>query len=965
MLSSRHAFLVWLAVGALLVPTAYAALRPAIPAPAASIPNSIHASAGVATLPMQSRMPSVLSGASGIPSPAPVSGDPADSIASPVAAAQPAPIPASAEILAGWDALHYGTNAGISNGWVPPDVILSAGPTHVVEMVNLLMGVYTKTGTQVQVTGLATLFNSGGDFISDPKIQYDSGSDRWFATVTDVTATQVLLAVSTSSDPTGSWHLYTVPGSATGECLDQPILGVGTSTVIVSVNVFTQTSPSNCVSPYLGAEYWVINKSDLVALAAVPHMYDSGLDILEGSIHPVQIEGSSPNHFMVATYWPGTATTSSALHLFNVSGIPPGTVTVTVTSLTMPTAALPPSANQLGTRNNLDTADIRVSDAVWSAGKMWLGFDEACLADAARACIRLVQIDTTAGSILQDFDIDVAGKHVFYPGLRVDGSGNLAVVFGYSSSTDYPGVMVAGRLVGDAPDTIGLPQVVAAGTGPESPASCRGTCRYGDYFGAALDPTNGTTFWLAGEIGTSGGWSTHVFSAVLKAELSFSYFVVGGGTGYTPPVVSYVNGGVLTQLVLGPGSNSALADGGTRWTITTQLPGSSQAAGEIWALNTTSGPLASSGWANTSFSIPLAFVYFHQYAVSFDFRAVGGPGYTSPPQVTALEFATAHSFDLPSEAFLDANSAYSYPSLLAGSSATERWLIGSVPNGTVSGPLTLAPSYYHQVLVTFAFRVQGAAAPSSPQVRYASLGDAGIATANATVWADSPSAYSFDSALAGASASVRWGPDVNGNGTVTVAGTILVTYHRQFLVSVHSDPSALASAITGAGWYDAGASVTLSAVAPAGWRFDRWSGDASGTSATLTVSIGAPVNVTALFDAGLTITAGDGGSISYTYGSTTGIVPSGTSVTIYVPAGTTVSLTAAPASWSQAFTGWSGAASGSAASTTVQVSAPGTAVGTFGLNVLVVAGLSLVVLAAILVGVLVLLTRRRRRRPPA
>ena len=958
MLSSRRGLLAWIAIGALLLPAGYGALSGTPLAPGRSAHSSGPAVPSLPTVSALTKAPTLLprTGSIGGPraSPQSIVGE----AGAPVISAPPAPAPSTVETVAEWDALHYGTNGGISNGWVPPDVIVSAGPTYVVEMVNLLMGVYTKSGTQVQLTGLALFFNSGADFISDPKVQYDSGSGRWFATVTDVTTSSVLLAVSGSSDPTGPWHHFTIAGSA---CLDQPILGLGTTTVIVSTNDFSSCTSSPFT--YVGAQYWVLNKADLVAGSASPGEFVSTPDPNEFSIHPAQMEGAGAQHYMVSTYWPGAQTTSNALHLFTVSGTPPAAVTVSVTSLPMPTAAVPLPAPQLGSKNTIDTADIRVSDAVWSGGTLWVGFDEACLSTSSRACIRLVQIDTAAGTLLQDFDIDVAGRAVFYPGLRVDGAGSLVVVFGYSSATDYPGVMMSGRLPGDAPNTLALQQIVVAGTGPESPATCKGTCRYGDYFGATADPSNATLVWVAGQMGTSAGWSTHIAALSLKATLGMGWIVVGGGSGYTPPVISYVYGGVSAQQVLGS-STTIVADAGSRWSISLQLPGSSPSSGEIWALNTSAGPGAGSGWMNASNSPPLAFVYYHQYAASLRFNAVGGAGYTSPPQITGVVFGISRSFDLPSQVFLDATSVYSYPALLAGSTASERWLTPGPLGGTASGPLTIDPSYYHQVVVTFAFVLHGATAPSSPQVRYSSLGGGATVTANATVWADSQAAYTYDSALAGASATIRYGPDANGNGTVGVAGTILVTYQRQFLVTVSTDPSNLAFAVTGAGWYDAGATVALSAAAPAGWRFNRWSGDGSGISTTLTVAVQAPLNITALFDAGLTITAGDGGSVSYAYGSTSGTVPSGTSVTIYVPVGTTVTLVATPGSASQTFGGWSGASSGTAAATSVQVNAPGTVAASFGLNVLVVAGLSVVVLVVILGLVLAVLVRRRRKRPP-
>ncbi len=482
------------------------------------------------------------------PSPSPAAPTDNSSSLAPVASNDPMPRAASPVVAESWDALHYGTNSNLTNGWVPPDVQVAAGPDHVVEMVNLLMGVYSKQGSPESVISLSSLFNSGGDFISDPKVQYDAVSARWFASVTDVTKGQVLLIVSTSTDPTLAWRHFAVPAAPTTQCLDQPILGVGTTSVIVSVNVF-----SSCTSntyTYLGAQYWVVNKTDLLAGAAVPATYASVPDVNEASIHPVQIQGSSDAHYMVSTYWPGTATTSNTLHLFTVSGTPPGLVSVAVTSLSMPTAAVPPAADQRGSSHTVDTGDIRVSDATWANGRLWLGFDEACLADSNRACVRLVEIDTAAKAVLQDFDLDVAGKHLFYPAFRLDGAGNLAVVVGYSSPSEYPGILATGRLAGDAANTYQTPRVVVAGTGAESPASCKTTCRFGDYFGAGLDPSDPTLVWLAGQMGTASGWGTRIFAVRVKAEFTLVYQVRGGGTGYSAPTLSYILDGTARTTLL-------------------------------------------------------------------------------------------------------------------------------------------------------------------------------------------------------------------------------------------------------------------------------------------------------------------------------------------------------------------------------------------------------------------------------
>ncbi|MFA5895815.1 MAG: hypothetical protein WC985_02795 [Thermoplasmata archaeon] len=891
----------------------------------------------------------------------PVPAEPASGPSS-VAPASVAPLPvpqaSSPLVIAGWDALHYGTNSGISNGWVPPDVQVAAGPDHVVEMVNLLMGVYTKQGAQLNVTALSSLFNSGGDFISDPKVQYDAASGRWFASVTDVTKGQVLLIVSASSDPTGSWRHFAVPAAPTTQCLDQPILGLGTTSIIVSVNVF-----SSCTSntyTYVGAQYWVVSKADLLAGAAVPAVYASVPDVNEGSIHPVQIQASSDAHYMVSTYWPGTATTSNTLHLFTVSGTPPGVVTVTVTSLSMRTAALPPAASQKGTTRTLDSGDIRVADATWAAGRLWLGFDEACLADTNRACVRLVEIDTFAKTILQDFDLDVAGKDVYYPAFRLDGQGNLAIVVGYSSSSDYPGIVATGRLVGDAPNTVQTPKVVVAGTGPEKPQSCTSTCRYGDYFGAGLDPSDPTVVWLAGEMGTSSGWGTHIFGVRVKAELTLLYFVQGGGTGYSAPILSYVINGTSATLALSNSLTPILADPLSAWSISPALPGST--AQERWGVNRSAGAPATSGFLNASFNA--TFVYFHQYVVSLLDAIAGGP----VPTVKVTAYGVATSVPAGALYWLDAGSPYLYENPVHGSTTIDRWATNNATSGTVQSAATVSVRYYHQFNVTFDYAVIGGGTGySAPTVDIVVFGASTPLQVSATAWVDAQTVYTYDSVLPGSDATQRWAPGPNAVGTIVDASRILVTYTVQYRLTIFVNPAGAAPPATTGGWYAAGSTVSLNVAQNASWAFQGWigsgNGSYTGTNANVTFTMNGPVIETSTYYPGLTIVAGAGGSIQYAYGSTSGAVPAGSSVTIYVAPGTTVTLSAAPSSLADAFSGWAGAAGGMSTTSSVHVNGPATVTANFGTNPVLVGGILAAVLVAIALTVL-LFARRRKKQPP-
>ncbi|MFD2561685.1 InlB B-repeat-containing protein [Aquimarina rubra] len=122
------------------------------------------------------------------------------------------------------------------------------------------------------------------------------------------------------------------------------------------------------------------------------------------------------------------------------------------------------------------------------------------------------------------------------------------------------------------------------------------------------------------------------------------------------------------------------------------------------------------------------------------------------------------------------------------------------------------------------------------------------------------------------------------------------------------------------GTYDDGTSVILTATPDAGYQFDGWSGDASGTTNPLTITMDADKTVTALFSAiqrTLTITATNG-SVTTNPNPTNGTYDDGTSVV----------LTATPDAGYQ-FDGWSGDASGTTNPLTITMDADKTVTGLF------------------------------------
>ncbi len=901
-------------------------------------------------------------------SPAPTSG--------PVPPVAPEAAPASPVIRSTWNGLGSSDNANLTPypSVSPPDVQIAVGPTHVVEMVNLAVGMWTKQGVRVANSSLMAFFGTPtNEFISDPKVQYDAGTARWFATITDVATSsnvatgQVILAVSSSSDPTASWTIYKVPSTATGECLDQPILGVGNRTVIVSVNVF-----STCLSnkfTYNGAQFWVLSKADLVSGAATPATQSFGPYANTASAHPAQVIGTSSTDFLVEAN--AFNTSVSSIQLLRVSGVPPS-ATVSTTSLNVRTIANPPAATQPGGGSvlPLDTGDFRVMDAAWSAQNLWLTLGDSCTPSGdttARSCVRLIEVNTTTNTITQDFDVGSSGRYYLYPALRADGKGNLLVVFAYSSATDYPGVMAAGRVFGDPANQLDPPVVIMAGATDQGLGctTSAGSCRYGDYFGAGLDPSNSGIIWAAGEFGVNSGWGTQIFAASVKAVLTLDYTIVNGGTGYSVPKLSYTLDGAARSATLGTTPTSYAADPGTTWGVPVLLLNPSihvNTTSEVWMINASATAPAFSGTVNASFTS--SFTYFHMYLFRFLFSVSDNrTGAVPMIQVQAQEIRLWAAAD--ASYYVDANSNFSYPAQLNESAANERWVLKGPANGTVTGPDSFAGLYYHQYRVTFDYLLTDASSGPAPSVAYWSEGANTSVQANATVWADAAQPYVYAASLTPAGTGVRIGATAGTVGNVTVSRTYTVTYGLQYLLNVLVNPPALASNVSGGGWYNAGELATLTATAPNGWKFVGWSGAVSGTGSSATATMSGPQNVTALFYPGLTIVAGAGGSVAYSYGNASGLVPAGSTFVLYVPAGTAVTLVAQPSSWTDSFVSWNGSATGASTTIRLTVGGPATVSATFASDALLVAGVAAGVIAVLLaVVILFLVGRRRRKQPP-
>jgi hypothetical protein len=444
-------------------------------------------------------------------------------------------------------------------GAIPPDTQIAVGPNHVFEAVNSEVRIWSRPTTAPTVlydVDLGSFFGlSIFDFftvVSDPRVVYDPISDRWF--VSCVTLDPYFaytgdwrIAVSKSNDPTGEYTLY--QAQFNGEFPDFPSLGISDDKLAVTGNAFGL--PSN---QFLGSEFLVVNKADLVAGVSNPANTYYGHPQAVDTIQVAKSLSSTSTLYLAAVPGDGGSSTLQVWSIEGVPGVGAGDVAAT-RSLTMQAPLIvPPDAAEPGSVRIM-TNDVRLQDLVYRDGQLWMSGDTGCTpagGSTVRACLHFAQVDTTTMTIAQEITYGEPGIDYYYPAVTTDAAGNMLTVFTRSSSSENPSVYASGHHAGDVPGTFQTPTLVRAGASAYDASPY--DQRWGDYSGIAVDPFDGgATVWLAGQLMGAGGgmnWTTWI------AQIS-----AGGGGCQLPltPTGLVANAG-SGQVVLGWSASNG-ADG--------------------------------------------------------------------------------------------------------------------------------------------------------------------------------------------------------------------------------------------------------------------------------------------------------------------------------------------------------------------------------------------------------------------
>lgn len=414
--------------------------------------------------------------------------------------------------------------AGITDSYIPCDPSGASGPNHFVQAVNCRYRVYNKTGTALTSSiTMASLWPAGGSSKSDPCVLYDKFADRWLITMLDVTNKAILMAVSTTADPTGTYYLYSfVPMS--GILVDYPKFSIwpdgyyqvgNTSTEKVAIYERTKMlTGDNTAGMIVSTITGMVRTSAFFCPVALD---------ADGQLPPY----GAPNYIMSYQDDGWGASYKDQLDIFKVTANWSSKTATVVkdASLTVPAfkGVLTSGRNDIAQSGGafLDGLDgLLMYRAPY---RIWAGYNSVVLshvvdAGSGVAGIRWYELRqdtaTKAWSIYQQSTYAPAdGINRFMPSIAQDNAGSIGLCYAACSATVPACLRYTGRLAGDALGQMTFTeQIAVAGSGAQTSSQ-----RFGDYSHTSVD-ADGYTFWHTAQYLVSGSRATRIYSFQLATN---------------------------------------------------------------------------------------------------------------------------------------------------------------------------------------------------------------------------------------------------------------------------------------------------------------------------------------------------------------------------------------------------------------------------------------------------------------
>lgn len=434
-------------------------------------------------------------------------------------------------LIPGVDFDGVGAN-GASDGL--SDANIAVGPHHIVQMVNSEYAIYTKDGQILPgyPKRLASIWNALGAPCNtngaDPFVQYDKRAQRWFLSqILKTTPHYECIAISTTSDPGGSYALYSYDFGDIEN--DRGNFGVwptvNNSAYLGSYNLFMVQGGKE---QFVGAALCAYDREKMLEGNPNASQICFTLNNNEEHYQPSDLDGpvpppaGSPGYFLsLGIDDDARVNLFETVSLFKLS---PDFANPAASSLTGPTLipVEPYSAAcngascipQSDTTNLLSATGDRLMYRL--AYRNFADHESFVINHAITAGssvgIRWYEFRNLNGdfNLFQQSTFGPDTNYRWMGGIAMDRAGDIALGYNVSSGAIHPGISYTGRVPTDPPGYMESEVLLLAGGGSE----LRST-KWSDTSSMRIDPSDDCTFWYTTQYMKTNGilnWTTHIAS---------------------------------------------------------------------------------------------------------------------------------------------------------------------------------------------------------------------------------------------------------------------------------------------------------------------------------------------------------------------------------------------------------------------------------------------------------------------
>lgn len=465
-------------------------------------------------------------------------------------------------LMASFDGVGTTENTAAGFGLLsPPDPVLSVGPNHVVQMINLVHRVYDKSGNPLTSALKFSQIASTSTDDGDPITLYDHIADRWillqFSSLFTSGRESLIFCVSQTNDPTGAYNIYEF--QTTGVFPDYPHVGIWNNSYIVTTHNFNQSGTA-----YLGQGFWAFDRNKMINGEATATGVGFN-DATTGGYLPVSFEGfKTPELDSQPTFVTFNADEFGGSDELQLRTLTPNFSNPALSTLssvtTIPVSAFDgrsPSSNpieQQGTAACLDAIADRMMSRI-----IYRRFDDyeslvmnyvvnvsgvnpisAATYQAATRWYELTRTNPTSPWVINQQSTysptaisGSTGINRWMGCAGIDQRGNIALAYSRSSSTNFPDIYYAERKKTDPVSTLGAEQLFHASGGSQTTSGGR----WGDYSAMTTDPTDEETLWFTAEY--------YATTAAVAFKTRIGSFKVNDPV--TTPTVRFKLGGTIAR----------------------------------------------------------------------------------------------------------------------------------------------------------------------------------------------------------------------------------------------------------------------------------------------------------------------------------------------------------------------------------------------------------------------------------